>query len=287
MREHILIVEDEAVIYEGMRRFLEKNNYSVDEYTTNVADAIAKINLKKPDLVLLDINLKGEHTGLDLGKILYEDYNIPFIYVTQYDDDETFFKGKNTHHKHYFVKTQPTLKEKELLRVIQTILFNSIHEEKMPIIKGFILGYVDYVKNTKELSNDILHQKSVELTSVSFFTTNSATKDKTKSNNKGKDYYIKLKDNYVRFVDSVDEKSSLYLPFSLKKVKSYLPHYFAQISDDMIVNLLPYELEGIINGSVIKVNKNIYIISDTYKKEVEEKINSLYITSKNIANSTR
>ena len=46
-----------------------------------------------PDIALLDIDLEGEQTGIDLGKILSTNYNIPFIYVTDYDDSETFFEG--------------------------------------------------------------------------------------------------------------------------------------------------------------------------------------------------
>src|SRR5690606_16115279 len=111
-----------AVLYERLRRFLTKENYKIDKYTPSVENALSKIAQKRPDLVLLDINLEGDKTGFNLGELLYKKYKIPFIYVTQYDDDESFYKGLNTQHEDYVVKTKPHLDQKELLRKIQTVL---------------------------------------------------------------------------------------------------------------------------------------------------------------------
>jgi len=279
-KAHILIVEDESLIFRRIRKLLNKENYTVSDYTPSVQDALLEIKKRRPDIVLLDIQLQGEQTGIDLGEILYAEYQIPFIYVTGFDDNETFFQARNTHQEHYFVKTKPKLKSKELLRVIQTALFNNQNKNSLSISKSNIIGFVDYIEKTKELGCDTEHQKTVELSNISIFTTNSEELDTEKSKLKGKDIYVKLKPNYVRFVDW--QKNSLYLPFSLKTIYLQLPHYFVQISDDTVINLLPEELTGIINGSKIKVKDTIYTISPTYKKEVQNRINALYLTSKNI-----
>ena len=157
-KAYILVVEDEALIYRRLKKMLVKENYQVADYTPSVLDAVAEINKKRPDIVLLDIQLQGEQTGLDLGKLLYEEYQIPFIYVTSFDDNETFFKAINTHQAHYFVKTKPRLNSKELLRVIQTALFNNKPENTVPIHKENIIGYVDYIQETKNLGNSVEHQ---------------------------------------------------------------------------------------------------------------------------------
>jgi len=283
-KAYILVVEDEALIYRRLKKMLVKENYQVADYTPSVLDAVAEINKKRPDIVLLDIQLQGEQTGLDLGKLLYEEYQIPFIYVTSFDDNETFFKAINTHQAHYFVKTKPRLNSKELLRVIQTALFNNKPENTVPIHKENIIGYVDYIQETKNLGNSVEHQKTVLLNEVSFFTTNSKKLDKEKTKLQGKNCYVKLKANYVRFEDW--QEKSLYLPYSLKKVYARLPLYFVQISDMLIINLLPGELTGILNGSKIKVKNTVYPISDTYKDEVQKRLDSLYLTPKNLGDTS-
>lgn len=283
-KAYILVVEDEALIYRRLKKMLVKENYQVAAYTPSVLDAVAEINKKRPDIVLLDIQLQGEQTGLDLGKLLYEEYQIPFIYVTSFDDNETFFKAINTHQAHYFVKTKPRLNSKELLRVIQTALFNNKPENTVPIHKENIIGYVDYIQETKNLGNSVEHQKTVLLNEVSFFTTNSKKLDKEKTKLQGKNCYVKLKANYVRFEDW--QEKSLYLPYSLKKVYARLPQYFVQISDMLIINLLPGELTGILNGSKIKVKNTVYPISDTYKDEVQKRLDSLYLTPKNLGDTS-
>lgn len=283
-KAYILVVEDEALIYRRLKKMLVKENYQVADYTPSVLDAVAEINKKRPDIVLLDIQLQGEQTGLDLGKLLYEEYQIPFIYVTSFDDNETFFKAINTHQAHYFVKTKPRLNSKELLRVIQTALFNNKPENTVPIHKENIIGYVDYIQETKNLGNSVEHQKTVLLNEVSFFTTNSKKLDKEKTKLQGKNCYVKLKANYVRFEDW--QEKSLYLPYSLKKVYARLPLYFVQISDMLIINLLPGELTGILNGSKIKVKNTVYTISDTYKDEVQKRLDSLYLTPKNLGDTS-
>lgn len=286
-KAHILVVEDEALIYRRLKKMLVQENYTVAAYTPSVSKALVNINTTRPDIVLLDIELQGEQTGLDLGKILHEEYQIPFIYVTGFDDNETFFKAITTHQVHYFVKTKPRLNNKELLRVIQTALFNtqkeqSPVEQKVKIQKNHIIGYVDFIQNTKNLGKNSLHQKTVELSNISIFTTNSNVLDKQKTKLKGKEVFKKLAvANYVRFVDQQD--NSLYLPYSLKNVFEALPDYFAQISEDVIVNLLPENLIGIRNGSEVQIKNHFYTVTQTYKNQLQKRLDSLYFTSKNMS----
>src|SRR5690606_34554248 len=147
MKAHILIVEDEAILYERLRMTLTQEHYSVDEYTPSVSTAMGRINKKCPDLVLLDIDLEGNENGLDLGERLYNEFKIPFIYVTQYDDDETFYKGLSTNHEYFVVKTKPHLDIQELLLKIQTVLKR--YEYKDIVSKEAILSLTKYLDELK------------------------------------------------------------------------------------------------------------------------------------------
>lgn len=296
-KAHILVVEDKSIIYKRLKNILKANYYSVDIYTPSVKNAINVINQNRPDLVLLDIDLQGDKNGIYLGRLLQKEYNIPFIYVTDFDDDQTFYESLKTQHEDFVskkeinlneieplvIQTKPFLDEKRLIRSIQTVLERNRETNFKYIHKKHIIGFVDYVNKTKDLPKDESQQKAVELKDIVFFTRNSTEVNESASI--GKDYkeYIKLKDNYIRFLDWQDV--SLYLPCNLKSILPYLPDYFVQISDHMIVNINPDGLEGTINGSFFKLRDGEkYKISDTYKTEVKKRISQFYITKDTMKN---
>ena len=95
-QKHILIVEDVPFIYHEVLAVVEGAGFSVDAFTPSVIDAIARNQKRRPDLVLLDIKLKGKEDGTHLGNLLKTQYHIPFIYVTDYDDDFTFNQSSQT-----------------------------------------------------------------------------------------------------------------------------------------------------------------------------------------------
>ena len=294
-KAHILVVEDKALIYKRLKMILKSNHYSVDAYSPSVKEAIGHINKKRPDLVLLDIDLQGERNGIHLGNLLQNDYNIPFIYVTDLDDNQTFYESLKTKHSDFiskkdinlseeepiFIQTKPHLDEKRLIRSIQTVLEKSKSQNFSPINNEHVMGFVDYVEQAKSLAKDKIQQKTVDLKNVAYFTRNSTVKDKALSNRKDYNLYKKLKDNYVRFLDW--QNQSLYMPCNLKKLVPHLPYYFVQISDHMVVNIHPDELKGTINGSFFKLRDGEkYRISETFKPEVKKRIAHFYLTSETI-----
>lgn len=263
-KEHILIVEDEALLYKRMRKVLEKEHYSVDEYSPSVADAIACINRQRPDLVLLDIDLQGDQTGLDLGKKLHEIYSIPFIYVTDFNDDQTFYQGLNTHHEHFLVKTKPSLDPKELVRAIQTVLLRNKSIKNIP--KEGIIGLVGYLDDVKKYGNGGVTKVPVKYEDVAYFTVKPFINENEEEE--------KLRANYLWFLTK--SKEYYFLKKSLKEVLEELPYYFVRINESYIVNISSNMLEGRINGSKLSIMKQELIIKDTYKKEFTKRINSLY-----------
>lgn len=273
MKAHILIVEDEAILYERLRRALIKEHYTISDYTPNVEKACAEINTKRPDLVLLDIDLQGAETGLDLGKRLDKDYKIPFIYVTQFNDNETFYKGLGTNHEDFVVKTKPSLDTDELLRKIQTVL-NRNAKIRSQITKEALLCFTDYVENTKNHSSCQISQVPVPFEEIMLVTTNSTEKINAESTTNGKRIYQKLKPNYTRVENWKNQ--SFYLPVSLSEISGKLPHNFVRVNESEIVNIGHNMLDGRINGSRIKLGEHICHISKTYKGEVEKRFRILY-----------
>ena len=115
---NILLVEDNNTIIKGLKYSLEKNNYHFI-YQTTIHDT--KIYLKENsnvDLIILDITLP-DGNGLDLFENLIKKLNIPTIFLTAKDDEETVVKGLTIGAEDYITKPFST---KELLTRINKIL---------------------------------------------------------------------------------------------------------------------------------------------------------------------
>lgn len=83
----ILIVEDEILIAETIKIYLEDRGHQVVNIAISYDEAVRAYHLRKPDLVLLDIRLYGQNSGIDVANfILDQKESVPFIYLTsQYD----------------------------------------------------------------------------------------------------------------------------------------------------------------------------------------------------------
>jgi DNA-binding LytR/AlgR family response regulator len=84
---NILIVEDEILIAETIKIYLEERGHHVFDIAISYEEATNAFHLRKPDLVLLDIRLYGEKSGIDFANFLTNQIEtVPFIYLTsQYD----------------------------------------------------------------------------------------------------------------------------------------------------------------------------------------------------------
>ncbi|WP_192348559.1 sigma 54-interacting transcriptional regulator [Algoriphagus sp. Y33] len=122
-QQTILIVEDEFAVANDLRQILEKAGYRVSGIAFTVAKAIELKNQQKPDLVLLDILLKGEQTGIDLAKILAEE-NIPFIYVSANTNSSILEEVKTTQPYGFIVKP---FREKDVLVALEIAHYRHAH----------------------------------------------------------------------------------------------------------------------------------------------------------------
>ncbi len=272
MNEYILIVEDEAILYRRMKKLLKKEGFKTSDYTPSVAEALDRIQEKKPDLVLLDIQLKGTETGLDLGKKLHDEMGIPFIYVTDFDTDLFFSKGLATHHEHYLVKTKPSLNSKELIRVIHTVLARQKENKKFDNTaqkepKLGISGLVNYLDEIKNLGRNSITRKPVLFTDIAFFSSDVHLLEK---------YHTEKRNNYIWFITQNDE--ILFLKKSLKDIYNGLPDYFVRVSDKYIISLHPNVFEGKVNNKTVLVKGEKITISDSYKKEFDKRYNAYFFS---------
>jgi two-component SAPR family response regulator len=117
-----LIVEDEFLIAETISEILTNIGCFKIRMVSTVEEAITEIELRKPQIVLTDINLGREKTGIDLGNLLHTKYHIPFIYITSHSSPEILGKAKHTRPNAYIIKP---FKNEDLMVAIELALFNS------------------------------------------------------------------------------------------------------------------------------------------------------------------
>ncbi len=100
----ILIAEDENIIAKDIAKTLEKLGYSVAGFARTGHEIIEKAAWMKPDLVLMDIVLDGEMSGIEAAEKIMTWFDIPVIYLTALADDETLQRAKITEPFGYVLK---------------------------------------------------------------------------------------------------------------------------------------------------------------------------------------
>jgi two-component system, response regulator PdtaR len=132
MESKILVVEDERITAEDIKSGLESAGYRVPALVSSGEDAIEKAGKLKPDLVLMDIKLKGKMDGIEAaGQIKYL-YNIPVIYLTAYSDEYTVQRAKITEPSGYILKEETGLIRKPFEESeLHTAIEITLHRHKM------------------------------------------------------------------------------------------------------------------------------------------------------------
>ncbi|MEP5614166.1 MAG: response regulator [Cyclobacteriaceae bacterium] len=100
----ILIVEDELLVAKPLQILLEELGYMVTGIFNNAKSALAEMELNPPDLALLDIQLKSEETGIWLAEQINKNFDLPYIFLTSFDDPETISKATETSPFGYLIK---------------------------------------------------------------------------------------------------------------------------------------------------------------------------------------
>ncbi len=126
MKAKILIVEDQFIEAKSLNVILANAGYSVCTIARSVTGALAIIENEKPDLVLLDIFLQGEGTGIDLGKIL-DEKNMAFVYLSANSNRQILEEAKST--KPYGFMVKP-FRAKDVLIMLDVALY--LHKHRMP-----------------------------------------------------------------------------------------------------------------------------------------------------------
>jgi DNA-binding LytR/AlgR family response regulator len=187
----ILIVEDDFSFALDLQMLVEKLGYQVQAVVDSAEKARELIQRKAPDAILMDIDLKGEMTGLELAELIQRK-NIPTLFITSYQDSETYERAKGLRMIGFLVKP---LNDLTLISAIEACLKDvprssddknlNLLNESLLIRKGKLFYKVDlkdiyciqsdreyviiYTSDSKFIMRDSLKNLLSMLEGLSFF----------------------------------------------------------------------------------------------------------------------
>jgi PAS domain S-box-containing protein len=124
----VLIVEDELIVALELKSRLLDLGYAICGIVASGEEAVELTAMENPDLILMDINIKGAYDGVKTSEILKVDYDIPIIFITAFSDPKTLQRVKVSEPYGYIIKP---FEERELHTAIEIALYKHNMEKKL------------------------------------------------------------------------------------------------------------------------------------------------------------
>lgn len=112
----ILIVEDELIAAESLKLDLERKGYTIAGIADSGEKAVEMARHTRPDLILMDIMLKGHIDGIQASQMIRQDCEVPIIYITAFSNKSTIDRASNLGEPLYYL-----VKPVRLKTLLQTI----------------------------------------------------------------------------------------------------------------------------------------------------------------------
>lgn len=119
--ERILIVEDDINIAENIEEILQLLGYVNIDLANSANQAIKIVKKYRPDIIFMDIKLKGDKDGIELGEILKQMVDAPLVYVTSYSDPTIIERAKRVNPAGFIVKPFNT---NDIHAIVEIVLYN-------------------------------------------------------------------------------------------------------------------------------------------------------------------
>jgi DNA-binding LytR/AlgR family response regulator len=243
----VLVVEDESIVSKDIQYSLKKLGYEIVGAASTGIKAVELALQLKPNVILMDIMLKGDMSGIEASAKIKEALNIPVIFLTAYADEKTLEKAKVTEPYAYIIKP---FKEIDLHTSIEMALYK--HGKELEVLKERDLLY-----------NIVESQDSKEFIFV-------------KSNSR----LVKIYNNDIYFVEALKDyvvintlNSRYTIHSTMKDIERKLDErHFLRVHRSFIVSL--DKIETIESPNIIlEDDKRIIPIGGSYKEELVNRIN--------------
>jgi two-component system, LytTR family, response regulator LytT len=235
--ERILIVEDELNIAENIQEILELLGYVNIDIANSANQAIKTVKKYRPDIIFMDIKLKGDKDGIELGEIIKQMVDAPIVYVTSYSDPTIIERAKRINPAGFIVKPFNT---NDIHAIVEIVLYN---KRTKPASDSVVIKSID---DSPYVVTDAVYIKC----------------DNAYEKVPYKDlYYVEANGNMVTIFT---KNKNFTIRKSMKEMEEKLPsHLFLRVQKSYIVQLAQIEnfstkeikLES---GSVVQVGRQYY-----------------------------
>lgn len=246
---NVLVVEDESIVSKDIQHSLKKLGYNVVGASPTGEKAVDLAGTENPDIVLMDIMLKGEMNGIEAAQIIKEKYKIPVIFLTAYADESTLSKAKITEPYGYVLKP---FKEIDLHTTIEMAIYKHGKEQEVMKERDLLFSIVE----NKE-GNDFIFVKSnsklVKLKNTDI-------------------YYIEALKDYV-VIHMADAKYTIHS--TMKDIEAKLgQEEFIRVHRSFIVRIDKIATIEYPNLTLEKIDK-VIPIGGSYRDELSKRIKTL------------
>lgn len=238
----ILIVEDDMIIAANISLQLSNLGYEVTGIETKAEEAIHHALETKPDMILMDIQLKGHSSGIDAAHAIRKYLDIPLIYLTANVDDATFQKAKETHPFAFIAKPFTNLNLERTIALVE----EKISEKRAPISveDTFVDSQEDriFIRNNNKLVKVML----------------------------GEILYVEADRNYCKII-TTDQSYLVVSPMN-KLCEKIDSKNFIRIHRSFVVNFSKLEA---VAESYVEVNGKLIPIGKQYKEDLHRMLNKV------------
>ncbi|MBX9782608.1 MAG: response regulator [Chitinophagaceae bacterium] len=256
MKRKILVIEDEYIIANQIKLFLESENYDVIGPADNYADGCRLVDESAPDLIIADIRLYDDlDAGIRISEYVYKKYTIPVIFLSGYSDAETLSKAKATNPNTFLIKPKP-LDKPQLLATVKIALPESIHFTKHRIIslKGKLINIESGSARTASYENTTIINKVFNFDEIIFI-----------------ESYNQFFKNTI-LIHTADPKYGFLIREELDDFYKTLPSQFIRIHKSYIAN--SKKITGYKISSMILIGDMSLPIGEKNREEVTRFLNS-------------
>nr|WP_321237139.1 response regulator [uncultured Psychroserpens sp.] len=152
----ILIVEDEMIIAANISLQLSTLGYDVIGIVPRTEDALSSVKQNQPDIVLMDINLKGDIDGIETVKLIKEIQDVAVIYLTANADEVHFNRAKSTDPHAFISKPFKKLDLQRAIELVEQRIQKNKNNELKPVdstsgASPFMLSDCIFVKHNETM----------------------------------------------------------------------------------------------------------------------------------------
>ena len=244
----ILIVEDQQIVAKDIANTLKKHGCIITGIAKSAEEAIELFNTKKPDLVFLDIELKGKANGIDVANYILKKDRVPFIFLSKFNatnHSEYYTNAKETKPYNYIPKAN--FSDGQLWHFVEMALDDFAAENNL---------LIDGVKNSFILRGHI------------FLKTN------------GKQIFDRISINSIKYIEVerpcvrlyTDEKNYLLSKSLLEIVSSLKSNFITSVNQTQAVNLQRIKKIASASNNIIMDDDKVCKIGRAFKKDFLSKV---------------